>query len=367
MTTDKKACGAERFPRLFSPWTLGRFPIANRICVPPLVMYTWGDDTGCVTERHAEHYRALAQGGAGLVLQEATAVCREGRLTPDQLGIWTDEQLPGLRRLAEVFHHAGLPAVLQLSHAGILAARPEDRVAPSAYDCRDGGRMLHGRELTPEELHTIEAQFISAACRAHRAGYDGVELHASHGYLLSMFLNPALNRRTDGYRVQDRLLLANILRGIRTNTPPDFLVGVRLGAFEPDLETSLDNARWLEAMGVDFLDVYYGCDWEHRREAPEGYPFNASIYGAARVKQAVDLLVFAVLGIGSGARAEAVLAETGMDMTAIGRGHLVNPRWGLDVAAGQDPGRCLDCPECLWETEPERCPGRKLKEQIPTI
>lgn len=339
--------------RLFTPWQLGRFPIKNRICVPPLVMYGLGDDTGRVTERHLAHYRALARGGAGLVIQEATAVSREGRLTPDQLGIWETGQIEGLRALTEEFHEAGLPAILQLSHAGVLAAEP---VVPSSG-------VLPGRELTAEELAAIGRQFVDAACRACQAGYDGVELHASHGYLLSVLLNPALNRRTDAYNAGDRLLLADILRGIREQTPADFLLGVRLGVFEPDLETTIENARWLETMGVDFIDTYYGCDWQHLREVPAGYPFNGSIYGAEQVKRAVKLPVFAVLGIGSGERAEAVLETTGVDMAAIGRGHLINPGWGLDVAAGRDPGRCLDCAECCWESKPEACPGKKLHEK----
>ena len=110
--------------KLFTPWSLCDFSIPNRICVPPLVIYSWGDDTGRVTEKHVAHYRALANGGAGLVIQEATAICPEGRLTLDQLGIWEDGQIDGLRRIAEVLHTADMPAIIQLSHAGLMGQSP---------------------------------------------------------------------------------------------------------------------------------------------------------------------------------------------------------------------------------------------------
>lgn len=351
------------FEKLFTPWSLKGFQLQNRICVPPLVIYTWSDDTGIVSEKHLAHYKDLVRGGAGLVIQEATSVCREGRITLDQLGIWEDGQMQGLKRIAEVMHSAGMPAIVQLSHAGLLGAKPEYQVSPSAYRCFGNGEERSGRELTKEEIHRIEQQFIDGAKRALRSGYDGIELHASHGYLLSEFMNAGLNRRTDAYNAKDGLILRNIIEGIRAVTPPDFLLGVRLGVFEPDLDAGIQNARWLESLGVDFIDAFYGCDWEARLEQPEGYPFNSSIYGAERVKQAVSIPVFAVYQISSGEQAEAILTQTGVDMVVIGRGSLVNESWGNDVKAGRDPGHCLDCALCMWKVDPDTCPGRLLLQK----
>ena len=274
--------------------------LRSRICVPPLVIYTWGDDTGCVTDRHISHYRALANGGAGLVIQEATAVCREGRLTLDQLGIWEDGQVSGLRRIADTLHAADMPAIVQLSHAGLMGAVPEYRVSPSGFQYEADGELRTGRALDAEEISTIEQCFIDGARRASEAGFDGVELHASHGYLLSEFMNTAVNRRSDAYGADGLLILKNIIEGIRGVTPPGFLLGVRMGAFEPDLAAGIRNAKQLEAWGVDFLDVFYGCDWVAQLETPAGYPFNASIYGAKCIKQAVQLPVFAVNQIRTG-------------------------------------------------------------------
>lgn len=348
--------------RLFTPWKLCGFPIANRICVPPLVIYTWGDESGCVTGKHLAHYRALAAGGAGLVIQEATAVSPAGRLTLDQLGIWADEQIDGLRRIAATLHDAGMPAIVQLSHAGAMGAKPAYRVSPSGTPA-GAGRVRESRALTADELRAIEQQFIDAAQRAVRAGYDGVELHASHGYLLSECMNPAVNRRTDTFRADGLPVLQHIIQGIRAVTPPGFVLGVRMGAFEPDIAAGIRNAKQLEAWGVDFLDVFLGCDWVAQIERPAGYPFTASIYGAKRIREAVSLPVFAVHQISSGAQAEAVLADTGAAMAVIGRGSLVNYQWGNDVKAGRDPGHCLNCSVCRWKTAPDTCPGRMLLDQ----
>lgn len=351
------------YEKLFESWDFCGFMLRSRICVPPLVIYTWGDDTGCVTDRHISHYRALANGGAGLVIQEATAVCREGRLTLDQLGIWEDGQVSGLRRIADTLHAAGMPAIVQLSHAGLMGAVPEYRVSPSGFQYEADGELRTGRALDAEELRTIEQCFIDGARRASEAGFDGVELHASHGYLLSEFMNTAVNRRSDAYGADGLLILKNIIEGIRGVTPPGFLLGVRMGAFEPDLAAGIRNAKQLEAWGVDFLDVFYGCDWVAQLETPAGYSFNASIYGAKCIKQAVQLPVFAVNQIRTGEQAEAILQDTGVDMAVVGRGSLVNYAWGNDVKAGRDPGHCLDCTVCRWKFAPANCPGRLLYQK----
>lgn len=345
--------------QLFTPWNLCGFSISNRICVPPLVVYSWGDETGYVTAKHVDHYRALANGGAGLVIQEATAVCPEGRLTLDQLGIWDDGQIDGLRRISEVLHEAGMPAIIQLSYAGLMGAKPVYRVGPSALTVPIEHTVRTVRALTATEIQRIEQCFIRGAQRAFQAGYDGVELHASHGYLLSEFINRAVNRRNDAY-ADGMLIMKNVIQGIRSAAPSDFVLGVRLGAFEPNLADGIHSAKLLAQWGVDFIDVFLGCDWASEAAVPAGYPFNASIYGAKHIKEAVDLPVFAVFQIGSGAQAEAILQDTGVDMVSIGRGSLVNYKWGSDVQAGRDPGHCMNCSVCQWTVKPEHCPGKRM-------
>ncbi len=354
--------GRMEMERLFAPWKLKGLELKNRICVPAMVCFTWSDETGQVSDRHVDHYRAIAQGGAGLIIQEATCVDPDGRLSMDQLGIWDDSQIPGLRRITEAVHEAGVPIFLQIHHAGVIGA-VENRVCPSDYTCMHKGIEKHGRELTGEEIETIIEEFIRGAERAYRAGYDGVELHGCHSYLLSQFMNRRVNRRTDAWNAEDMRIVERILEGIRRVTPESFVTGIRLGAFEPELSDGIAHAKWLEDHGIDFIDVSYGFDAEAEREKPEGYPFAEAIYGAKRIREQVSVPVFAVYGIKSGEMAEAVLEDTGAAMADIGRGVLVNYRWADDVKNGRDPGKCLECRTCMWRVDPSKCAGRILLER----
>lgn len=347
---------------LRTPCRLKQFTFKNRICVPPLVVWNWSDETGKVAQEEIDHYKRLVNGGAGLVFQEATSVCPEGRLANSQLGIWDNSQIDGLKHIVKILHDAGMPAIIQLSYAGLIAANDQDRVSPSPFSYIKNGVTYTGRELTISEIHTIEQQFIQAAKRAVTAGYDGVELHCCHGYLLGAFLNRALNTRTDEYNANDRLILRNIIQGIRENTPPDFLLGCRIGSYEPELEDGLTTAKWLETQGIDFIDAYLGCPWVEKGDKPSDFPFRKSIYGAYRIKQEVSLPVIAIHGIASGEEAEQILEMTGVDMVAIGRASLMNPNWANDVLNNQDPGKCLECKQCVWLTANHNCPGRILRK-----
>ena len=345
--------------RLFTAWKLKNLEIQNRICVPPMVCFGWSDESGMVVDKNVEHYRAMAKGGPGLIIQEATCVSENGRLSRAQLGIWSDAHVLGLKRIVEAVHGEGVSLLLQIHHAGVVS-ETEDPVCPSDYSLVFKGRERHGRELSVEEIQKIEGDFIEAARRAYEAGYDGVELHGCHNYLLCQFFNRRVNRRTDLYNAEDMQIVKNIIDGIRKVTPPEFVVGIRLGAFEPEISDGVAHAKKLEAMGIDFINVSYGFDKEAVREKPQGYPFAEAIYGAERIRAAVQVPVFAVYGIQDGETAEAVLKQTGADMVNIGRGVLVNYNWASDVKAGRNPGKCLYCKTCMWRSDPDRCAGKLL-------
>lgn len=352
----------EKMGRLFTSWTLKGLEIRNRICVPPMVCFGWTGDDGMVTEHSVNHYRKIAQGGAGLVIQEATCISRRGRLGGDQLGIWEDAQIPGLKRIVEAVHGEGVPIFVQIHHAGVISSE-ENRVCPSDYVVEHKGITKQGRELTIDEIHVIEEEFIQAVRRAYEAGYDGVELHGCHSYLLSQFMNRRVNKRTDEYHADDMLIVKNILEGIRRVTPPSFVVGIRLGAFEPTIEDGIAHAKWLEEHGIDFINVSYGFSQDADPVKPENYPFAAAVYGGKRIKEAVLVPVFAVYGIQNGGMAEAALEDTKADMINIGRGVLVNDNWANDVREGRDPGKCLYCQRCIWRAQTEICAGKELLER----
>ena len=348
------------YKRLFEPWELKGHRVANRVCVPALVNFGLGNAEGTVTDAHVERYRTLLSGGAGLVIQEALCVDARGRVDNRNLGIWSDDHIPGLRRLLAVYREHGMPAIAQVTFSGLLSV--ENFMCPTSYTVDFAGSVRTGREMTTGEMREIERAFVDAGRRVFEAGYDGVEVHACHGYFLSQVLNQRANRRTDEYNARDRLMFRNIVEGIRAATSPEFIIGARLGAFEPTLTDGIENALLAESLGCDFIDSYLGFDWEEDRERPEGYPFNESIYGSQEIKRAVSIPVFSCFGISSGEEAEAILEQTGTDMAVVGRGTLVNPSWAADVAAGRDPGRCLDCKACQWKV-PAPCPGRALLER----
>ncbi len=347
---------------LFTSWNLKGLEIKNRICVPPMVCFGWSDDAGYVSEKHVNHYREMAKGGYGLIIQEATCINRQGRLSGNQLGIWDDAQIPGLKKIVDAVHESGTPIFVQIHHAGVISSE-EDRVCPSEYTVAHKNIEKHARELTVDEIHVLEEEYIQAVRRAYEAGYDGVELHGCHSYLLSQFMNRRVNKRTDEYNADDMLIVKNILEGIRNVVPEEFVVGIRLGAFEPTIEDGIAHAKWLEEHGIDFIDVSYGFSQDADEIKPEDYPFAKAIYGGKRIKEAVSVPVFAVYGIQNGAMAEAALEDTKADMIDIGRGVLVNYQWANDVKEGKDPGKCLYCAKCIWRAQTEVCAGKVLMQK----
>ena len=347
---------------LNDPLRIGSITVKNRIAIPPMVCFDWVGEDGLVSENHIAHYERLARGGAGLIIVEATAVTKEGRLHETELGLWEDGQIPGMKRIADAIHVGGAKAFIQLVHAGGNGVS-DPAMAPSDMLYREN---IRGREMTEGQMLSVRRAFVAAALRAKRAGFDGVELHGCHGYLISCFCSTVRNRRTDAYG-QDRTLFARqTLADVRTACGPEYTVGIRLAAFEPRLEDGLRNAKAIAPL-CDFLDISYGADCE--AEKPEGFPCSAAVYGAQRVKQLVpDKPVFGVDGINS--RQDVLNALSGgIDMVDCGRVSLVDPAFAEHILKDAPAGKCLHCRgKCAWNpgTGPDhagKCPGRKLQEK----
>jgi 2,4-dienoyl-CoA reductase-like NADH-dependent reductase (Old Yellow Enzyme family) len=173
---------------LFDPCALKGLTLKNRIVFPPVVCFGWSA-AGEMTENHLAHYQKVAAGGAGLVIAEAACVAPEARLNPSQLGIWSDEFIPGFARLAERCHAEQVPVIAQIHHGGYKSVTGTPAV-PSGIPGDERG----ARELGRDEIVSIKEQFVKAAGRIKAAGLDGVEIHGAHGFLLSYFLSPAANR-----------------------------------------------------------------------------------------------------------------------------------------------------------------------------
>ena len=168
------------------------------------------------------------------------------------------------------------------------------------------------------------------------------------------------NKRTDIYGEHPENFIIEIVEGIRTKTSADFVIGIRLGGFEPTIEDAIHNAQMLEQGGIDFIDISYGFSMEQKSFVPADYPFIDIIYAAEMIKKAVHIPVFAANGITNPEMAEDIMLKTKVDMVDIGRGFIVNPNWMKDAMEGKDTGKCLHCKRCQLFENPDKCAGKIL-------
>lgn len=344
--------------KLFSPLTFKGKTAPNRIVMPPMVMFGYGDESGLVNRRWVEHYKAHAP-KVGLLIAEATCIAPDARLSKDQLGIWSDEFIEGLAKIAAAAHAEEALALLQIHHAGLKSVY--EKTAPSDYE-RNG---ITARALSLEEIAVIQNQFVQAAVRAQKAGFDGIELHGAHGYLISQFLSPSVNKRSDAYGGSAEncaRFAVEVISAIRKACGDDFIIGIRMGANEAD---SVFYAKAFETAGLDILHASFGMSFSFSEDmpaAPAGFKHNPIVYLASLIKQAVKIPVIAVYGITAPADAADVVESGLADFAAVARSMLVDEHWAAEASEGKETGLCLHCPACFWhglEGE-QRCPGRKL-------
>jgi len=331
--------------KLFTPLELRGVTLRNRIAMSPMCQYACED--GFATDWHLAHYGARAVGGAGLLIAEATGVEPRGRITPNCLGVWKDEHIPGLRRMTDFVREHGAVPGIQLAHAGVKASRHRPlHPRPNAFvPLEEGGwqpvgptAKRYGRdgltpqELTVAELQAISASFAAAAKRSVAAGFDVVELHFAHGYLGHSFLSPLMNHRTDGYggpfEHRVRFLLETV-RAVRRALPEDAPLLVRLSCTDWaeggwTLDDSVAASRLLAVEGVDLIDCSTGGATRNAR-IPVGPDYQVPF--AERIRRDAGIATGAVGLITEPAQAEAILAEGRADLVLLGRQLLREPHW----------------------------------------
>jgi len=309
--------------------------IRNRIVLPPMATELAGEK-GEVTEALLRHYKLRAR-GTGIVIVEHTFISKEGRRSRRQLGIYSNKLIPGLKKLAETIRREGATAIIQLNHAGakapseIIGSRP---VGPSSVLVPGSEEVP--KELSREEIDQIVEKYVKAAKRAMEAGFDGVEIHGAHGFLLSEFLSPLTNRRTDEYggSLENRMRIhLRVVSNIRNEI--DGLLFFRLGVSDYMkggliLEEGVRAAMALEKHGVDVIDVSGGlCGSRPPWAGEEGYFLNLS----EAVKAKVSVPVIGVGGIKSPIFADKALRQGKADLIAVGRAFLADPDWALKAIA----------------------------------
>jgi len=300
-----------------------------------MATYMAGVD-GEVNDRHIQHYLERARAHPGFIVVEVTCVSVEGRISSGVLGIDNDRQIPGLRRLAAAVKGEGTPVSIQIAHGGAKAIHPlaGDKVAPSNV-CPPGAADTP-RALTSEEISTLVRTFGDAAVRAAEAGFDAVELHGAHGYLLSQFLSPYTNRRKDAYggNLEARLRFPlEVIAEVRRLLGPHFPLAYRLGASDRmpgglTLEEGVMAAERLEAGGVDLLDISGGLTGDGQGLTEQGY----FVYLAEAVKEKVSVPVIGVGNITDPEYADRIIREGRVNLVAVGRAMLTNPNWAADAA-----------------------------------
>jgi 2,4-dienoyl-CoA reductase-like NADH-dependent reductase (Old Yellow Enzyme family) len=335
--------------KLFSPLQLRSVQFANRIGVSPMCQYSSVD--GFANDWHLVHLGSRAQGGAGLVMAEASAVLPEGRITPSDLGIWKDAHIAGLERIASFIHGQGARVGIQLAHAGRKASMSvpfdEERlvlpgeggwqpVGPS--DVAFAPHYAAPRALDQTGIDAVVEAFRRAAIRALEAGFDLVEIHAAHGYLIHEFLSPLANRRTDEYggSLENRSRLAlQVVDAVRGEWPEHLPLFVRISATDWaeggwNVDESVELARRLREHGVDLVDVSSGGQVPNA-QIPAGPGFQAPF--AARIRREAGVATAAVGLITEPEQANAIVEQGEADLVLLAREMLRDPYWPVHAAA----------------------------------
>ncbi|MFP1771705.1 NADH:flavin oxidoreductase/NADH oxidase [Lonsdalea quercina] len=333
--------------QLFTPSKLGALTLDNRIIIAPMCQYS--AEQGFPSEWHTMHLGNLAQSGAGLLILEATAVQPEGRISPKDLGLWNDEQAAELAKQVEnIRRYSPIKLGIQLAHAGRKASTAEpwkggadvaisdggwQTVAPSALAYADSRQP---EALTMEQIHQLRADFVAAAERAEKAGFDLIELHAAHGYLLHQFLSPLSNHRSDAYggSLENRMrLVLEVFADVREAV--SIAVGVRISATDWvdggwNVEDSVSLSKQLEALGCDYIHVSSG-GLAPEQDIPVGPNYQVPL--ASRIHESVSIATIAVGLITEAEQAEAIIATGQADFIALARAVLFDPRWPWHAAA----------------------------------
>jgi 2,4-dienoyl-CoA reductase-like NADH-dependent reductase (Old Yellow Enzyme family) len=333
---------------LFSPLPLRGITTRNRIMVSPMCQYSSED--GLANDWHVVHLGSRAVGGAGVVITEAAAVEARGRISPQDVGIWNDEQITPLARIAEFIKAQGAVPGIQLAHAGRKASTYRPWSGSGAVPLEEGGWQVvapsalpfsstypQPQALTLDDIRGIVAMFAAAAQRALTAGFDLIEVHAAHGYLIHQFLSPLSNERTDSYggSFTNRIRFGReVVQAVRQVWPDHLPLFVRISATDWvedgwDIEQSIAFAQHLAEDGVDLIDVSSGGTVP-KAEIPVGPGYQVPF--AERIRKEANVCTAAVGMITEPEQADAIVRHGQADMVALAREELRNPYWPLHAA-----------------------------------
>jgi len=327
---------------LFSPYTTRGLTLKNRIVMSPMCMYSCDTKDGTVRTWHKIHYPARAIGQVGLIIVEATGVTPQGRISEHDLGIWDDDHIHGLHELVGLVKEHGAAIGIQLAHAGRKSEVPGEIIAPSAIPFNESSPTP--KEMTKADIEETVQAFQDGARRAKKAGFDVIEIHAAHGYLINEFLSPLSNRRQDEYggSPENRYrFLGEVIDAVREVWDGPLFVRISASDYHPDGLTVKDYVPYVKRMkeqGVDLVDVSSGAVVPARIDVYPSYqvPF------AEFIRREAGIPTGAVGLITSGWQAEEVLHNGRADLVFLGRELLRNPYW--PYAAAKELGVKIEAP-----------------------
>lgn len=320
--------------KLFSSYELKNTTLKNRIVMAPMCMYSAGND-GMATDFHLVHYTTRAVGGTGMILTEATAVEPRGRISGNDLGIWSDEHIEGLEMITQTVKQYGTVIGIQLGHAGRKCeAEDENIIGPSAIPFDENARTPAA--MTLEDIATVVEAFRQGARRAVEAGFQVIEVHGAHGYLINEFLSPLTNQRTDDYggSPENRVrFLREVLTAVKAEIPADMPVIVRVSAEDyvdegNHPEDLAEMLNLVKGLGIDLVNVSSGAVVPAPIHPYPGY----QVTFAETIGKMTGLPVMAGGLITSPLMAEEILHNDRADLVYLGRELLRNPYWPLQAA-----------------------------------
>ncbi|MBQ6622202.1 MAG: FAD-dependent oxidoreductase [Mogibacterium sp.] len=353
----------KQFPHIFEPIQIGKLRVRNRINMSAMTTLYAGSD-GEVTDQLVQYYGARARGGAGMVTVEGAYINDSGLQIPCSINISNDKYVPGLSRIANAIKDNGAAAVLQLIHSGVQAW-VEQSVGPSEIGRIDGKPISTEktpRALTAKEVLQFVQDFAMAAKRAQMAGFDAVQVHGTHGYLIMQFLSPITNHRIDNYGIDRDLFPVEIVQAIKKTCGPDYPVIFRLCADESlgdqlhkggiTVEDAMKTAKRLQAAGVDAFEVTGGSDDVIHLYVPSAYVLEgiegSFVKYAEKIKEVVSVPVITGGGVETPEMAEEILANTTIDGLFMGRQWIADPDWirKLEKGVREQIRPCVKCVEC---------------------
>ncbi len=311
--------------RLFSPYQLKNLTLKNRLVMAPMCMYMAENKEGYVTDWHVTHYGSRAIGQVGLIIIEATAVTAQGRISEHDLGIWDDSHIEGLKRIVDHVHELGGKIGIQLAHAGRKAMVDGPIIAPSALPFND--TMRTPEEMTNNQItETIEA-FKKGAKRAKEAGFDVIEIHAAHGYLLNEFLSPLTNKRQDGFGGNEEKryeIVRQVIENVKTEWDGPLFVRISANEYAEggnSLDVFVDYGKKMKEQGVDLIDCSSGAVVPATIDAYPGY----QVHYAETIRHQAKVQTGAVGLITTANQAEEILCNERADLIFIARPFLRDP------------------------------------------